>query len=165
MLSKRFVVVYLTVFFLNACKSIHCSNQDIVPVFIGFSASDIDTFIIRTYQKADNFQHLLDTALITNDKRMGWYISSNDTTTVVLDFIGGERKKYLIPGYDWQIYIPSLQRTDSIWDIISPQEETDCFKCSCWNPINSFRQNGVQVVPVQLNHDVFGYSYRAYTHK
>ena len=166
MLTKILIQACLIVLFLDACKNIPCSNQSITPVFVGFSTSEIDTFIVRKYQKADNFRRLLDTALITNNSRIGWYISSHDTTIVLMDFIGGERKKQLIPDYDWQIYIPSLQRTDSIQDIVSPQEDIDCFKCSCWNPINSFSQNGTQVVPVQVkNHEVFGYSYPAYIHK
>ena len=165
MFSKRVIGAYLTVFLLTTCNNIPCNNQDIAPIFIGFSVSDIDTLIIREYQKSDNFQHLLDTALIKNDLRIGWYVSSHDTTIVVLDIIGGERKKYLIPDYGWQIYIPSLQRTDSIQDIVSPQVGSHCYKCRCWNPINSFKHNGILVVPVQLNHDVLGYSYPAYIYK
>ena len=63
------------------------------------------------------------------------------------------------------ISIPSIQRTDLIQEMVSPQIDNDCWKCTCWNPINSFKQNGKQVIPTQGDRNVFGYSYPAYIRK
>ncbi len=133
---------------LFSCRTILCSNQFITPVFIGFSASDMDTLVIRKYQKNDNFLHLMDTILVVNDPPVADYFMSKDTTFVVPNVLSGE-EKYLMPGYDWQIYIPSKKRMVSLSAIISPQKEYRCFgdHCGCINPITSFLQDGQLSVP------------------
>ena len=165
LINKKSIGICLLAVLMNACRSVPCHNQNLTPVFIGFSVSDIDTLIFREYQKSENFQHLLDTFVITTTTRNAHYVSSHDSTIVLLDVIGGEKKKILIPDYDWQVSIPSIQRTDLIQEMVSPQSDNDCWKCTCWNPINSFKQNGKQIIPTQGDQNVFGYSYPAYIRK
>lgn len=133
---------------LFSCRTIHCVDQFITPVFIGYSPGDLDTIIVRKYKAGTDFQSLLDTAIITNNPTVAGYVTSNDTTTVVLNVYSDE-PNYLLPGSDWQLYLPSVNLTISLSDIVSPQASYKCFgdDCECWNPINSYTQNGQEVTP------------------
>jgi hypothetical protein len=145
---KRFVLLaFIGIAILTSCnRTVTCSNQYITPAFIGFTFSDLDSIIVRQYKKDGNFLQLIDTALITFDTTFLKSTSTNDTTFVLLNHISGQ-EKYIFPDHDWQIYIPAKNMTFSISNIISPQTEYSCFKCNCWNPINSFVQNTQTFIP------------------
>jgi hypothetical protein len=160
-LNKILTIGFLSIAFLSSCKRTRpCSNAYITPVFVGFEISDLDTIIVREYNKGDNFQQILDTALIPYDPNVLSFYTSNDTTTVNLNFISGEAK-YIVPDYDWQIYIPAQNLTISISNIIS-QTVFSCFKCGCLNPINSFVQNGQVTIPQVKPIPNFGSGYVTY---
>jgi hypothetical protein len=156
------IIAFTMLIFFSSCnRTIPCSNVPISPAFVGFNITDIDTLIIREYRKDDNFQHLYDTALITNDPHVARYTTSHDTTIVVLNVISGE-DKYILPNSDWQIYIPAKDTTISISNISSPQITYSCFgdDCGCANPIDSFRQNGQLTIPQVVNIPYFtGHGY------
>ena len=137
----------MSIAMLESCyRTSNCQNQYITPAFIGFNLSDLDSIIVRQYKKDANFLQLIDTALITFDTTFLKSTSANDTTIVLLNHISGQ-EKYIFPDHDWQIYIPAKNMTFSISNIISPQTEYTCFKCNCWNPINSFMQNSQTFIP------------------
>jgi hypothetical protein len=172
MINKILFVAFTSFLFLNSCKTIDCSNQFITPAFVGFSSADLDTIIIRKFQKGTNFQQLLDTSLFTLDTAMrsnnptfAPSHTSNDTTTVLLNFTSGEAK-FILPNNDWQIFLPAKKLTVSISDIVSPQTEYKCFgdNCGCGNPITSLVQNGQQVIPQMgsLQYFSFGFGYLTY---
>jgi hypothetical protein len=146
------LVILISVIVLTGCRrTVPCLNQYITPVFVGFKLFELDTLIIREYKKDDNYLTPLDTALIITDSGILSAGSSNDTTIVLLNKISGE-EKYLFPDHDWQIYIPALSMTVSMSGFVSPQTDRKCSMggdlCpSCSNPINSFLQNGQQVIP------------------
>jgi hypothetical protein len=121
-----------------------CMDNHITPVFIGFSPADIDTFIIRQYKPNDNFLHLIDTVTISTSS-IGIYTTTNDTITVFVNT--AFPKSYINPGFDWQIYIPAKNRIISISNIVS--NPTEGSGRACFNPINSFVENG-QIVAPQL---------------
>lgn len=77
----------------------------------------MDTLIVRQFEPDDNFLHLIDTTLFTNDPKVAFYYTSHDTTIVVLNILSGE-EKYIIPNYDWQIYIPAKNKTILISKIV-----------------------------------------------
>ena len=146
------LIVFISILALTSCnRTVPCSNQYITPAFVGFILSDLDTLVVRKYKKDDNFNTLLDTALIISNSNVLSSGSSNDTTIVLLNYISGE-EKYIFPDHDWQIYIPAKNMVVSISKFISPQTDQKCVLggdlCpSCSNPINSFIQNGQQVIP------------------
>lgn len=146
-MKKIILIGIIGIFVLTSCnRTITCSNQYITPAFIGFNLSDLDSIIVRQYKKDGNFLQLIDTTLITFDTTFLKSTSSSDTTFVLLNHISG-REKYIFPDHDWRIYIPAKNMTFSISNIISPQTEYSCFKCNCWNPINSFIQNTQTFIP------------------
>ena len=146
-MKKYILIAIVSIIILTSCnRTITCSNQFITPAFIGFNLSDLDSIIVRQYKKDGSFLQLIDSTLIKSDTTFLKSTSSNDTTFVLLNQISGQ-EKYIFPDHDWQIYIPAKNMTFSISNIISPQTEYSCFKCSCWNPINSFIQNTQTFIP------------------
>jgi hypothetical protein len=151
-MKKIGLIFFISFTVITGCRrTVPCLNQYITPAFVGFKLSDLDTLVIREFKKDDNFLTLLDTMLFITDSTILLAGSSNDTTIVLLNFISGE-EKYIFPDHDWQIYIPAKNMTDSMWNFVSPQTEQKCTLggdlCpTCSNPINSFLQNGQQVIP------------------
>lgn len=144
---KLVLIVFAGIFLLTSCnRTVPCSNQYITPAFIGFKLSDLDSIIVRQFKKDGTFLQLIDTATISLDTTFLKSTSTNDTTFVTLNYISGQ-EKYIFPDHDWQIYIPAKNMTFSISNIISSQTESSCFKCNCWNPINSFVQNTQTFIP------------------
>lgn len=92
-------------------------GQDLpVSGHAALTLSDIDTFVVRAYKPNDNFQHLIDTIFVVNPG-LAIYTTSNDTT--IIDVGGtapgdGDPRYRIVSGYDWQIYIPALNRTVTI---------------------------------------------------
>jgi hypothetical protein len=151
-MKKIGLIISISVLGITGCRrTVPCLNQYITPVFVGFKLSDLETLVIREYKKDENFLTLLDTALFITDSTRLSAGSSNDTTIVLLNFISGE-EKYIFPDHDWQIYIPSQNMTVSMSNFVSPQLDQKCTLggdlCpACSNPINSFLQNGQEVLP------------------
>lgn len=126
-------------------REIECDNPQIKTAFIAYASSDIDTFIIRKFKVADNYQTLLDTFRVT----YGWsgvYAASNDTTTVSIN----DGKHGIIAGFDWQVFIPATNKTVFISDIVSDKKTGKCrygiFSmdkqgCYCLNRVYSAKMN------------------------
>lgn len=118
MKTKIFSSLFVLCFILVSCtKEYECADNQIQPAFINFDSSDIDSFVIRKFKRGDNFQNLIDT-FIVRDGFNSFYQTSNDTTTVrITDGENGVK-----PGFDWQIFIPSKNKTVFISDIVSEKK-------------------------------------------
>lgn len=143
----KLIVLPLLFLIMFGCQH-PCGNSPLNPAFVGFSQSDIDTFVLRAYEANGNYDQLIDTFLISKSGP-GIYTTTNDTTIVEL-FINNS-KSYIRAGFDWQIYIPAENKTISISNIISNQAEGP--SKGCLNPINSFLQDGKFTVPQLINTD------------
>jgi hypothetical protein len=152
------ILFLLSIFYIFGCKY-PCTKNFITPAFIGFSPSDIDSFIVRAYQPNDNYLHLVDTALVCKCG-ISIFTTTNDTTFV---FFNSSNINYLISsGFDWQIYIPSKNRTIFISNIVN--KNTDGIR-GCENPIISFVQDGQLIIPHYNNSSQWYTSgYIAYIH-
>ncbi|MFI5160968.1 MAG: hypothetical protein ACHQHN_06800 [Sphingobacteriales bacterium] len=126
---------------LMGCPEHTCQNNSINPTFIGFSAAQIDTFIVRAYEPNDNFKHLIDTNLVINQNAI-IYTTMHDTTVVCLNNSNPDHN--IIAGYDWEIYIPSKKRTVTISNIMVDATQG---RNGCSNPIISFVQDGQLILP------------------
>ena len=113
----------ITVAFTRCCPDHPCRDRFITPAFIGFEVSDLDTIIVRQYEKDGNFVQLVDTALLTFDTAfLKSEAAVDDTTFVLLNNIVGS-EKYIFPDHDWQIYLPANNLIISISNIESPKTE------------------------------------------
>jgi hypothetical protein len=136
---------------VSGCRHTLCENSPVTPAFIGFNPADVDTIIVRAFQPNDNYQHLLDTLAIIKDSNC-YFTTSNDTTIIYFaDF--NNQSEIISTGSDWQIYIPTTNRTITISDIMSQQTEEPVKYCL--NPISSFIQDGQLVVPKLVNSGVY----------
>ena len=158
---KSIIKILLIIVILTSCKrTIPCSENEIIPVFIGFSSGDLDTVILKKFKKGDNFSQLIDSSIFVRDGvDSNRFYTFSDTTIIDFNTVGP--KENLIPDFDWQMVLPSKKDTISISNIESPQTESSCFKCSCANPIKSIIQNGQQIIPVPYQYiryyDIRGY--------
>jgi len=112
---------------------------------VGFSPGDINTFILRAYKPNDNYQHLVDTIIVQNTGTT-IYTTSNDTTIVCIN-VNSSTNQLVVPGFDWQIYIPAKNRTVMISNIVTTLTEGGH---QCRNPINSFMQDGQVITPTYM---------------
>ena len=144
MMTKLSIIAACVLATFSGCGPNPCQDTYITPLFIGFTDAEIDTLVVRQFIPNDNFAHVRDSAIF--DANKVFYSRHTDTVLVLFNVISG-REKYIMPGADWQIFIPSLNRTISISNIESPQTEGPCFKCGCRNPINSFTQDAQTVTP------------------
>ena len=141
------IIIFLLIATLPSCKY-PCNKGFINPAFVGFSPGDINTFILRAYKPNENYLHLLDTIIVQNvDPTI--YTTSNDTTIV---YINANIDQLVVPGFDWQIYIPAKNRTVMISNIVSNPTEGGH---QCRNPINSFMQDGQVITPIYMQTNKF----------
>jgi hypothetical protein len=145
--------------FLIGCHVYSCEPNLINPTFIGFSATDIDTVILRAYEPNDNYQHLVDTFRVFKNKAV--YTTMHDTTIVYLNVVyDGIANQIIKAGFDWQIYIPAKKRTVSISNIMT---DATVGQHHCFNDITSFVQDGQTITPHLFNTGEFYTSgFRAY---
>jgi hypothetical protein len=143
--------------FFNSCKY-PCGNSEIKTAFINFSSGELDTIVLKAYQPHDNYQHIVDTILIAINDGRSVYTISNDTTFIAVN--DSNPLHNIFPGYDWQIYIPSIRKTVSISNITSENNEGGK---KCRNPITSFNQEGQLIHPTYVNsHNVYTSGYIAH---
>ncbi len=155
------IIVLLSVLsiFLMGCPEHTCVNNSINPAFIGFAASDIDTFVLRAYKVNTSFQQLEHTVTVINHNST-IYTTSNDTT--IVDVNSSDPNDFINPGFDWQIYIPAKKKTVSISNIITDATQG---RRGCSNPIISFVQDGQTIIPHRFDNRLFYTSgYRVYVH-
>jgi hypothetical protein len=156
---KKSIFLSIAVLFLIGCSS-PCYRGQINSAFIGFSAADIDTFILRQYKPNDNYLHLIDTSIIVNTGSI-YYSTSNDTTTVFVN--SSNLNDYITAGYDWELYIPAKNKTVLFSNIVD--EINSGYKGACLNPVKSFVQDGQFTVPGFSTNKTFPISgFVAYIH-
>ena len=148
MITRQFLLfISLAILLLTSCGKDHecdCIDASIQTSFIGYPMDDIDTFIIRKFKAADNYQTLLDSIRVGYGG-IGAYTNLHDTTTVTV-----YNNKVLSAGYDWQIFIPAVNKTILLSDIEAEKNKgtyrTGIFSmdkqlCDCSNRVFSAKIN------------------------
>jgi hypothetical protein len=124
-ITKQFipVIALATVLFVSCGKEYHvdCGDPQIQTAFVNYASSDIDTFILRKFKAADNYQTLLDTFKVSKEWPGVYSISADTTTVFIADGIHG-----LKAGFDWQIFIPATNKTIFISNIVSEKKTGTC---------------------------------------
>jgi hypothetical protein len=148
LLGAGFLGLFISVIFTGGCKNYICSNNQILTAFVGIDQNDIDSFVLRRYKANDNYQTLIDSFVVINSAINGSsgnavYTAANDSTIVVY-VNNGNPGSGIFAGYDWQLYIPTLNLTSDIYDILIPQ--TNGVE-PCNNPLLSYMQDSTLVSP------------------
>ena len=158
---RLFVFLALLLSVINGCtREFDCDDPQLVPTFIGFAPSDIDTLIVRKYKPNDNFQTQVDSFRVVYGYN-GLYQSSSDTTSVYVN----DGKNGIKTGFDWILFIPAKNRVVTISDIVSEKKTGSCgtgifsmdkFGCTCMNDVFSAKRDNL---PIQFsNKDRYGTS-------
>ena len=140
----KIIVFGCLLILISSCNSeYNCSNNTLKLTFIGYSKADVDTLIVKKYAANTNFQELQDSMVITRDT--SGIAQSNDT----ISFGVNAPNNIIQFGSDWQVSIPSTNKTISISNIVSPQQQGKCstgyfdkVACVCYNSIQSLVQDG-----------------------
>lgn len=141
-MSFYITVLFLLLGMLSCGKKIDCTDPPINISFISFTQAELDTIVVRKFHKDNSFQNLIDTFLIPSTR--GSIVARGDTSHMSLY----HPNNYLEPEFDWQIFIPAINRTVSITNILKENRSEKCAgftECSCYNEIKSIRvdnQNG-----------------------
>jgi hypothetical protein len=146
-MRKIFLTLLIILFLCSCRRDYQCSNQAFGITFIGYPKADIDSFVIRRYVANTNFQQVIDSAV--NTLETSSYIASNDSTMV----------SYVSPmsaiqyGNDWQIYVPGINKTVSLSNIMAFQKSGSCSVglgtktlCYCVNPVQSANVDGQMIM-------------------
>lgn len=156
---KNIFILFFLILFICSCWSheVPCTALPIQIGFVGFDSSDIDTFILRKFKANDNYQNLIDTFSVINNST-AQYQTSNDTISTFSPVSG------ILVGYDWQIFIPTKNRTIFISKIISEQKSIRCGvtapgSCGCINNVYSVNEDNQVVNFVQNNLVSYHYIY------
>jgi hypothetical protein len=150
--SKNFLLwagffgLFIPVILSVGCKNYICSNNQILTAFVGIDQNNFDSFVLRRYKANDNYQTLIDSFLVINSavntgSGNAVYTPVNDSTIVVY-VNNGNPGSGIFPGYDWQLYIPALDLTSDIFNIVVPQ--TNGVE-PCNNPVLSYMQDSTLV--------------------
>ena len=140
--------------FFSCTKDVKCIDTVISPAFIGFPLADIDTFIIRKFEPGTNFQKQIDTSLVQHYdyyQLAVTYQISHDTTFVNVQDNG------IKAGFDWEIFIPSLNRTTRLSGIVSEKRTIQCglrsvqSNCGCSNGLFSAQQDNATITFPDVN--------------
>jgi hypothetical protein len=138
---KSLSELYIICYFLLSCKEFPCYPAISQLALISFSDVETDTLILRRYAKATNFTTLIDTFLINRSNST--YFKSNDTLRI-FNLFGGDQG--LKSKYDYEIYVPQLNRLFRITDIVEEFNKTRSgpgeVVVHCSDPIKSYKLNG-----------------------
>jgi len=127
----------------SCCKQKDCLTGHITEISLAsYTASDIDTIIVRRFIKASNFNSLVDTITLSYSNSSSY--PNGDTTAVHIS----DTSLAMKANYDYEIYIPATNTVARVSNIIAPQKQhqvctfCDCVQGPCFNPVTSFVLNG-----------------------
>ena len=132
--SFTFLILIVSIF---SCHNCICVPSDGLRLgMISFSSTEIDTLITRKFSKGSNFSRQIDTTIL--DKNNVMFTAQNDT----FQMSSWKGDILLSSKYDYQLYIPAINRLINITEINEPQLEGNCrYKTLCGNIIVSARLN------------------------
>lgn len=135
--------------FMISCQNCICLPSDGLKLgMVSFDSTDIDTIIIRKFEKGNNFNRLIDTSQWDRTKVI--FYSQNDTFQMGA-FLGGILLK---SNFDYQVFVPALNRTYNITEMNEPRLEGNCSgKVMCVNMIVSCNLDGA-ATPTSINSDI-----------
>jgi hypothetical protein len=142
------LIIFILGILISSCgKKCICEPEQVIPAFVSYNQSEVDTILVKRFQKNTNFTEAYDEFLLH---------SGNAVISVVGDttfFIPQQFVYRLQQRWDLQLVNPFDGRTVNISDIEIEQKETTCggigiFSMDpqpCISPITGFKKDGVAV--------------------
>jgi hypothetical protein len=138
--------ISLFAFFASCDHCICAPSPGLRLAMVSFDSTDIDTMILRKFEKRSNFSRLVDTLQCDITKVV--FRAQNDTFQMAA-YSGA---LLLRSEFDYQIVLPALSRTFRITDMNEPQLEGNCSgKVMCLNLIVSCK---VDENPIPINYGI-----------
>jgi hypothetical protein len=119
-MKKNLFIIILIVILQGCSRDIECSDPPINISFISFTANTLHNIIIRKFDKDSHFQSLVDTLQVSAAN--GNISNRGDTSDLSLY----NPNYHLKAAFDWQIFIPGINRTISITDINKLDKNGKC---------------------------------------
>ena len=135
----RLFLLFASIAFLASCHHCVCAPSDGLKLgMISFDSTDVDTIIIKKFQKGSNFSQLID-SLQWDQSRVNF---RKHTDTFQMASWAGDI--LLHSQYDYLVFIPAANRMFSVVEINEPQRMDECRgKVMCINSIVSVKLNTV----------------------
>ena len=129
----RFLALILWLASMISCQNCLCVPSDGVRLgLVAFDPADIDTIVVRKFEKGSGFAKLIDTL---QWDRMNVIFYARGDTLEMGEFIGG---MLLESKFDYQVFFPALDRTYNMTEIDEPQAEGNCLaRVKCENRVVS----------------------------
>ena len=134
--------IFLLIIFVtsNACNH-ECKRAASNIALVSYLPAETDTIIVRKFEKNSSFTTMIDTFYI--DRLTSTYQNKNDTLEVFYSFGTDDG---LLSKYDYEIYLPGINRLYQLTDITEAFESMNqglsCRKVECLNSIRSYKVNG-----------------------
>ena len=149
---KSIILLVSAIIGLIGCqREIECRDPDTDLSFISFPQSTLDTIILRKFPKGANFQNQIDTSIYSSNN--SFYNFRGDTSDLSLR----NAQNILKFEFDWQIFLPAINRTILITDIKKIDKTIKCGSlsrnCFCNDEVESLKVDN-QIGNVQTFPDV-----------
>jgi hypothetical protein len=138
---KLTAFIAILIFFISCGKKYDCPNELLLPVYKGYAINEIDTVIVKRFQKGSNFSSFIDSVLLAAP-----FSRKGDTTYI---------SSYNYPAYfdgstDIQITNPFDNKKTSVSNVNHKTEETrnSVFAMDrqlCVSPVTSFTIDGTTI--------------------
>ena len=152
LLSISLVVICLFSLLVSCSKTITCADGIISIYPVGFTKTDFDAAVVVRYKQDNAFDSIADSTHIT-------YYSTGDHDTgsfsVTSTYVtNGVHQSFLIPGYDYKIFLPVAGKAYAITNIVQKGNKTQSYSSgifnsklvSCTNSIISCNVDGNPVI-------------------
>ena len=117
----RFLALILWLSSMISCQNCLCVPSDGLRLgLVAFDPSEIDTIVVRKFEKGKDFAKLIDTL---QWDRMNVIFYARADRLEMGEFIGG---MLLESKFDYQVFFPALDRTYSMTEMNEPQVEGNC---------------------------------------
>lgn len=135
LLSILLIILVATAF--SCGKTCYCDSQELGLNYVGFSQSETENIMMLRFRKGSNFQGA-DTSYLTAQTAV--FTRRIDTLSISMK----EERMKLRSLYDYILYLPSVNRRDTIRNIYEPYDQVEgdaSLECNCVNRILSYQLN------------------------
>jgi hypothetical protein len=114
-------VLMITGFFTSCCKTVTCEPGFATISFVGFSASEVETFYLRRYTKNTGFSVKVDSAVYKQGNI--WYDFKRDTIFAKPNEPVSSGMFFITTGYDYEVVLPSTGMVSRITEVAEQNYE------------------------------------------
>lgn len=138
-MKLQILVLFIVMFFVSCGKKYQCPKENLIPAYIGYADSEIDTIILRKFKIGSNFSQKIDSTILSpfSIPSSALFDRQGDTVNLRLAYA----KNWFNDEYDWQIFNPFNQKQVSISDMQFQIKERTYRFSYCRSPLLSYKRN------------------------